>query len=75
MHRDRMDRRCLAGMDRGTSGMLYVAELHAQGLSRDAAVKAVVQAFGVPQGAARLYVRSHPAWASEGPRWAEAIRW
>ncbi len=75
MHRDRMDRSCLAGVDRGMRGKLYVADLHAQGLGRDAAVDSVVQAFGVPRGAARLYVRSHPAWASEGPRWAEAIRW
>jgi len=75
MHRDRMDRRSLAGMDRRMSGKLYVAELHAQGVSQDTAVESVVQAFGVPRGAARLYVRSHPAWASEGPRWAEAIRW
>ena len=75
MYRDLMERRCLAGIDRGMSGMLYVGELHAQGLGQDAAVKAVVKAFGVSRGAARLYVRSHPAWASEGPRWAEAIRW
>ena len=75
MHRDQMEHRCPAGMDRGLSGMLYVAELHAQGLSRDAAVESVVQACGVPRGAARLYVRSHPAWASEGTRWAEAIPW
>ena len=78
MRRDRMDRRCLAGMERGLSSRLYVAELHAQGLSQDAAVESVIQAFGVSRGAARLYIRSHPTWASEapveGPRGTEVIR-
>jgi hypothetical protein len=69
MHRDRVDRQSLAGMERGLSVKTFVAGLHARGLGPDEAADVVSQAFGVHRGAARLYVRSHPAWAAgEGQR-------
>jgi hypothetical protein len=71
MHRDLMDLSCLAGIERGLSSKHFVAELHDQGLTRDEAAETVSQVFGVSRGAARLFIRSHPAWAGigrDGPR-------
>ncbi len=48
---------------RGLSGKQFVADLRAQGIPCEAAVEAVRQAFGIPRGAAQLFVLSHPAWA------------
>lgn len=64
MHRDLIDHERLNGMERGLSCKQFVAELHDRGLSPDQAAEAVCQLFAVHRGAARLYVRSHPAWAS-----------
>jgi len=57
----------LTGMTTGPGGKEFVAELHDRGLDPGDAADAVCQVFGVPRGAARLYVRSHPAWASQSP--------
>jgi hypothetical protein len=61
-------------MRRGSSSKQFVAELQEQGVGRDDAIEAVRRMFGVPRGAAQLFVLSHPAWAKEraeltGPRW------
>jgi hypothetical protein len=42
-----------------------VTDLHRQGAARDEAIRVVSQAFGVSWGAAKLFVRSHPAWAED----------
>ena len=65
MHRDRVSRRPMAGIQRGLSSKAFVAELRGQGYVREAAEEIVSQEFGVPLAAARLYVRSHPSWAAE----------
>jgi hypothetical protein len=62
-----MNRGYLTGMERGQSSKQFVAELHDRRLSPDEAADVVCQVYGVPRGAARLYVYSHPAWASEAP--------
>lgn len=67
MHRDLVDRGCLAGMERGLNVMQFVAGLHERGLMPEEAADVVSQALGVGRGAARLYIRSHPAWAAEAP--------
>ena len=61
MHRD-YDRYG-AESSRGVSSRRFVAELHEQGVGPDEAIEAVSRRFGVSHGAARLFVRSHPAWA------------
>ena len=52
--------------------------LHDRVRTPDDAADVVCQVFGVPRGAARLYVRSHPAWSAEAtvrrPGRAEAFR-
>jgi len=61
MHRD--DGRYRLEPTRGRAGKQFLTDLHAQGVPCDAAVEAVRQAFGIPWGAAQLFVLSHPAWA------------
>jgi hypothetical protein len=78
VHRDFMDREILTGIERGLSSKEFVAELRRRGLTPDDAADVVARVFAIPRGAARLYVRSHPAWSAEAPaerpRWAEADR-
>ena len=45
----------------------FATGLHDQGYSREAAIAAVCQVFGVPRRAARLFIVSHPAWAADAP--------
>jgi hypothetical protein len=52
----------------------FVTDLHDQGLPRDEVIVAVSQVFGIPRGAARLFVLSHPAWA-EGEVGRRTILW
>jgi hypothetical protein len=65
VHRDLIDRDCLTGTERKLSSKAFVAGLHRRGLTREQAADVVCQLFGVSRGAARLYVRSHPAFAAE----------
>jgi hypothetical protein len=51
----------------------FVTELHDQGFTRDEAIEAVCQVFGVPRNAARLFIVSHPAWTDEAR--AEGREW
>jgi hypothetical protein len=67
------DRGCPAGSDRGRDGKRLAGELHGRGLSPDDAADVICQVFCIPRGAARLYVRTHPAWSPEAP--AEWPRW
>jgi hypothetical protein len=67
MHRDLMNLGYLTGTERGQNSKQFVAELHDWRLSPDDAADVVCQVYGVSRGAARLYVYSHPAWASEAP--------
>ena len=67
MHRVSMSRRYSTGMERGHDSKQFVADLHGRGLTPDDAADIVCQVFCVPRGAARLYVRSHPDWASDDP--------
>jgi hypothetical protein len=50
---------------RGLCSKQFVNDLRDQGLPRDEVIVAVSQVFGIPRGAARLFVLSHPAWAEE----------
>jgi len=79
VHRDLMDVESLTGIERGLSSKEFVAELHRRGLRPDDAADVVSRVFAIPRGAARLYIRSHPAWSTEAPaegsRWAEDGRW
>jgi hypothetical protein len=63
MHRD--DLRYGPETGRGVCSKQFVAELHEQGVELDEAIEAVSRQFGVSRGAAWLFVRSHPAWATE----------
>jgi hypothetical protein len=65
MHRDNIVLSDLAGVSRGMPSKQFVTELHASGASRDQAIEMLCRMFGIPQGAARLFVASHPAWAAE----------
>ena len=38
-----------------------------RGLTPDDAADILCQVCCIPRGAARLYVRTHPAWSSEAP--------
>jgi hypothetical protein len=67
MHRDNVDLRYLAGKSRKLCSQQFATELHDQGYARDDAIAAVCQVFGVPHGAARLFIASHPAWAADAP--------
>jgi hypothetical protein len=66
MHRDHYGYG--AGPRRGLCSKQFVNDLRDQGIDRDDAIEAVSQVFGVPRGAARLYVLSHPAWAKNDVR-------
>jgi hypothetical protein len=63
---------------RGLYSKRFVAELRDQGVAQEEAIEAVRQAFGVPRGAAQLFVLSHPAWSEEEVRrpwpWWRAAR-
>jgi hypothetical protein len=65
MHRDRIERDCLADMERGLRSDVFALQLRERGATRDGAAGAISQVFGVSLGAARLFVRSHPAWDPE----------
>jgi hypothetical protein len=67
MHRDNVALKDLAGRSRKLCSKQFVTELHDQGYTRDRAIDAVCQVFGVPRRAARVFVLSHPAWAAEAP--------
>jgi hypothetical protein len=67
VHHDLIDRGYLTGMERGQSSKQFVTELHDRRLSPDDAADVVCQVYGIPRGAARLYIYSHPAWAPEAP--------
>jgi hypothetical protein len=67
MHRDNITLRELAGRGRQLCSKQFATELHEQGYSREGAIDAVSQVFGVPHRAARLFVASHPAWVGEAP--------
>jgi hypothetical protein len=78
MHGHMIERGGLDGVERGLGCKRFVSELRGRGLTTDDAADVVCQIFCVPRGAARLYVRTHPAWSTEAPamrpRWAEASR-
>ena len=63
MHRDH--RRYGSKPRRGLRSKEFVNELHEWGLSRENAIVVVSQAFGVTQGAARLFDLSHPTWRED----------
>jgi hypothetical protein len=67
MDRGNIARGDLAGRSRTLCSKQFVNELHDQGYTRDRAIEAVCQVFCVPHRAARLFVRSHPAWAADAP--------
>jgi len=75
MHRDHIAPDGLIGMRRGLCGDTFAAELHDRGFTPDDAAEAVGLMYGVSLGAARLFIRSHPARAGEGPGCREAGRW
>jgi hypothetical protein len=66
-------------MERGLGSKPFVAKLHDQGFTQDAAAEVVSGVFGVSRGAAEFFIRSHPAWAPESPdgrpKRAETILW
>ena len=66
MHRD--NHRFGSAPGRGFCSKQFVIDLRHQGLSRDEAIEAVSQVFGIPRGAARLFVLAHPAWADDEER-------
>ena len=65
MHRDTIVLSHLAGVKRGMHSKQFVTELHDRGVTCDEAIEMVSLVFGVPRGAARLFIVSHPVWASE----------
>jgi hypothetical protein len=65
MHRTNIVLSDLAGVSRGIPSKQFVTDMHDRGGSRDEAIAMLCLMFGVPQGAARLFVASHPAWATE----------
>jgi hypothetical protein len=67
MHRDNVALRDLARKSRKLSSKQFATELHDQGYTRDDAIAAVCQVFGVGHRAARLFIVSHPAWAADAP--------
>jgi len=73
VHRDLINAESLTGIERGLSSKEFVADLHRRGLTPDDAADVVSRVFAIPRGAARLYVRSHPAWSTEAP--TERSRW
>jgi hypothetical protein len=67
MYQGVSDRGYAAESVRGLDGKRLVTELHGRGLSPNDAADIVCQVFCIPRGAARLYVRTHPAWSPEAP--------
>ena len=65
MHQDRIGYG--AETRRGLRCKQFVTDLRDQGIECDEAIEAVSRVFGVPRGAARLFVLSHPAWAEDMP--------
>jgi len=65
MHRAKIALSRLAGANRGMHSKQFVTELHDRGYTRDQAIEMLCLVFGVPRGAARLFIVSHPAWAAE----------
>jgi hypothetical protein len=65
MHRAKIVLSPFAGENRGTHSKQFVTELHVRGFSCDQAIEMLCLVFGVPRGAARLFVVSHPAWAAD----------
>jgi hypothetical protein len=65
MHRSNVVLWDPAEVSRGMDSKQLVADLHDSGLARDEAVEMLCLVFGIPRGAARLFVASHPAWAAE----------
>ncbi len=63
MHRESIG--AATGLRRGMCSKQFVADLRSQGVSRDEAIQAVSQAFGVSWSAAQLFVGSHPAWGED----------
>jgi hypothetical protein len=63
MHRNDVSLRELDGRSRKLCSSEFATELHEQGYTRDEAIAAVCQVFGVPQRAAQLFIISHPAWS------------
>jgi hypothetical protein len=57
--------RDLSGVSSRINSKQFVTELHDRGFARDEVVETLCLMFGVPRGAARLFVASHPAWATE----------
>jgi hypothetical protein len=72
MHRDNY--RYGSEPRRGLCSKQFVAELRDQGIARDEAIEEVRRVFGIPRGAARLFVLSHPAWA-EDEMGTMTVRW
>ena len=52
-------------VNRGMHSKQFVTELHDSGFTRDQAIEMLCLMFGIPRGAARLFIVSHPAWAAE----------
>jgi hypothetical protein len=65
MHRDKIAPGDWAGQSRTLRSKQFVTELLEKGYSRDDAIAAVCQVFGVPYRAARLFVCTHPVWAAK----------
>lgn len=65
MHRTDIALKHPAGARRGLHAKQFVSELHDSGCTRDEAIEMLSMAFGVPWGAAQLFVVSHPAWAAQ----------
>jgi hypothetical protein len=65
MHRAKITFSRLAGANRGMHSKQFVTELHDKGFTRDQAIEMLCLVFGVPHGAAKLFIVSHPAWAAE----------
>ncbi len=74
MHRDDVARGALARKSRKLSSKQFATELHDQSYTRDDAIVAVCQVFGVNHRAARMFIVSHPAWVadalSDEPEWS-----
>jgi hypothetical protein len=64
MYQDDAHRTYQASEGRGMHGKEFVSVLCALGFTTKAIIEAVREMFGVPQGAARLFVDSHPAFVA-----------
>jgi hypothetical protein len=79
MHRANVNHWGPTEVSRGLDSKQLVTDLHDGGLGRDEAVEMLCLVCGVPRGAARLFVASHPAWAAESAAsypdgWMPALR-